>query len=782
MRTTNRSARGGLRPPTPLPFGTASVTAGLLAALALLLLPPLARADGAAPMELRRDVLALYKSADGQTEEENPIYVFLELPLTYLGYRVTYWDISKDLPPPGLVRNCRAILTWFYNDELRGASGYRQWLLRQIRRGKKVLIFGCLGAVSEPRRDPTRFDLRETQAIFRALGADYRHNDWRFAPTARLVRFDRELLTFERDPKRDGVKGFYPLVRYSPDIRPLAELRATVNPGRTYLGGFISPRGAFLSEALVYREVVKDSTNYKPQLYLDAVRFFRQTLGGKREPRPDLAVLFGRRIFFARIDGDGLTSQTEINPNYLCGALLRDEILVPTPLPFTASFIQGRVDPNYRGSHRYVELAREILILPNVEPASHGLGHPMDWEKGDLMVPDLPGYTRLDPELEIFGSLRFLNETILRGDKQSNLFLWTGYCNPPAPILRMVRERGVLAINGGTCRVFKDVPSMANFSPPFRHVEGEIQVLRRAANDYEFTNFWRGPFDGYRDVLWTFQYGWSKYPMIPIDLYIHYYSAEKRASLEALKDVVRWIRNQKICPITTGEYVRMALDYLDAAIARRADGGWLVRTGGHLRTVRFDFDDHIVDLARSRGVLGYCRRWGNLYVHLDEGKTHLIYLAPADSAFSFPPFVIESGNVIEHWSHDPSTGEIHFRARGFGSTDIWLAGLNPSRPYRIDSPGFRKSYFAETDSLGRLHVVVPIQGVARLRISPSSRTSLAMNYGRYGILLIVIVLLSLYSVALSRRRVRQLATEEETAEERRRRARDLWVRKRGGRS
>ncbi|MDZ7374622.1 MAG: hypothetical protein ONB23_11725 [candidate division KSB1 bacterium] len=733
------------------------------------------------PSEWSLDILALYKSSEGQTEEDNPVYEFLEFPLSFLGYRVHYYDLSQGIKNLGSTDRYAAIVTWFWDDDLAGASSYRRWLLQQLEAGKKLLIFGTFGAVSEPRASPSAEDLREVDAVFAALGVRYRHDDWAFGRAARLLRLAPGYFGFERDPAVDPPKGFYPLVQESPNVYPLVELEAPPGSRRRYLSGFISPRGAFLAQGFAYYVAPGRPSEFKPQFYVDPIRFLRAALGCQEAPHPDLAVLFGRRVFFARIDGDGFTSVSELRPNYLCGAAMRDEILVPTPLPFTASCIQGEVDPTYKGSELFVELAREVLTLPNVEPASHGLGHPLDWETGKLALADLPGYTQLDPEREIFGSLSFLNQTVLRGKRHTGLFLWTGLCNPPQSVLREVRERDLLAINGGNCLVLKDAPSLANFSPPYRHVGGEIQVLRRAANDYEFTNSWQGPLDGYRDVLTTFEYGWRHYPMVPIDLYVHWYSAEKQISLQALKDVIQWVRTQLICPVPTSDYVRAALDFLTVRVKQEDERTWSVTTGGNLRTVRFDRDDRIVDLRKSRGVVGYCRRRGYLYVHLDEGTEHRIRLAPADTQMVFPPFVVESANPIRRWESDPERRSVSFTAWGFGQTEIWLAGLNPGQPHRIDSPNQRKIYFAESDSLGRLCVRVPIQGDLALRIQPSHRALWAMSYGRYGVLIAVLLLLSLYSMALAKKRAKQLQQEEEATWSRLRTSGDPRLRRHTGR-
>ncbi len=760
-------------------------TAAALLLLQLLLAPTAIRGEVKATSgqgeALRLDILALYKSNEGQTQHNNPVHLFFELPLTFLGFRVHYHDLCQGVDGICPIGPYRAIVTWFGNDDLPGAQAYRHWLLRQVESGAKLLIFGSFGAVTEPGCVASASDLEETQAIFAALGARYDREAWQLSRSARLIRLAPDLFGFEKDVLVDGVQGFYPLTKEDPNLEPVVELEAPPGSGRRYVAGFLSPRGAFLAQPFTCQGPRSDNKDSKPQFHFDPVRFLARALGCEEEPHADLAVLFGRRMLFAQIDGDGFASPTDLHPGYVCGSRMRDEILTSTALPFTVSFIQGEVDPAYVGTDRLVELAREIARLPNVEVASHGLGHPMDWEKGDLMLTGLPGYSRLDPEKEIFGSLAFLNERILSRERPSKLFLWTGHCNPPEAVLREVRERGLLAINGGNCRVHSDRPSLADLLPPFRHVGREVQVLRRAASDDRFTDPWQGPLDGYRDVLRTFDYGWERYPILPIDLCFPWCSAQNRSSLQALKDVLEWARKQSACPIRVSEYVRIALDFLEVQIAREGKGTWFVRTGGHLRTIRFDGNDRIVDLTKSQGVLGYCRRRGYLYVHLDEGHIHRIRLAPADTQMVFPPFVLESANPIEDWKADASRGSVSFTAWGFGDTDVWLAGLAPRSRYRIHGVEERKVYFADSDSLGRLRVRVPIQGFLSLRLLPSAAVAHPPSYGRLGALMLVVFLLSLYSIALAKRRAKQLQAGEDETWKRRREIRDRWIGRAGSR-
>ena len=53
--------------------------------------------QSALSLNVGRDVLALYKSSEGQTEKENEIFFYLSQPLKEMGLSVRYWDIDRGI-------------------------------------------------------------------------------------------------------------------------------------------------------------------------------------------------------------------------------------------------------------------------------------------------------------------------------------------------------------------------------------------------------------------------------------------------------------------------------------------------------------------------------------------------------------------------------------------------------------------------------------------------------------------------------------------------------------
>ncbi len=55
---------------------------------------------------LGRKILALYKSTDGQTEQENEIQYNLHSHLINMGFTVEYWDIDAGITRAGKIAGC----------------------------------------------------------------------------------------------------------------------------------------------------------------------------------------------------------------------------------------------------------------------------------------------------------------------------------------------------------------------------------------------------------------------------------------------------------------------------------------------------------------------------------------------------------------------------------------------------------------------------------------------------------------------------------------------------
>src|SRR6185295_6201982 len=103
-----------------------------------------------------------------------------------------------------------------------------------------------------------------------------------------------------------------------------------------------------------------------------------------------------------------------------------------------------------------------------------------------------------------------------------------------------------------------------------------------------YTNEWHGPFYGFRRVIGSFKYTDSPRRLKPIDIYYHFYSGTKLASINALHDVYQYAASQETLQVFVSELCARIDDWFHVNLARRLDGNWELRGGGSLRTVRLD--------------------------------------------------------------------------------------------------------------------------------------------------------------------------------------------------
>jgi glycosyltransferase involved in cell wall biosynthesis len=250
-----------------------------------------------------------------------------------------------------------------------------------------------------------------------------------------------------------------------------------------------------------------------------------------------------QRDLLITIDGDGFIFRDRAGDRPV-GELILEEVLGRYPFKFTASFIAGEMS-TYQDSFD-LDLAARILALENVEAASHSWSHPHDWTS-----------PAVDPEAEVARSVHAIEERLLRGGKRVKTFLWTGRCNPTADALAAVDRHGLGNLNGGDPRRayeekggLRHYMSRADNDWTCMDLERLI-VGAKAGPVYQFLKSYPGSLDGFRRVIRFFE----AHPELPIHVYFHWYSAVRRDSLDALKEVLEWCGRQNCRPVFASEYI-----------------------------------------------------------------------------------------------------------------------------------------------------------------------------------------------------------------------------------
>jgi polysaccharide biosynthesis protein PelA len=705
----------------------------------LLLLPALL---WGAPKE--RMLVALYDSSEAEQADDNPIHQLAEMPLNWLGFYLRYHDIAQGVPPDDLVDQAHGIITWFGSDEMANPTQYLAWLEGKLQEGKKVIILGNLGAfVDSTTKSPVPND--QINAVFNALGLRWLGN-WSDQPTQLTISFlSDEMMNFEADVASNltDYEQFQSIGEQNQVYLTLN--RTDLTDGKSDLV-MTTPRGGFIFSHYAARF---DRRREQHRWYINPFLFFARALDIDGWPQLDTTTLFGRRIFFAHINGDGFLEGSEIADNATAGQVILQQIVKKHPLPVTASFVTCEVDPYFIGTAASQELAKQIYQESNVEPATHSFSNPYVWREKITANP-IKGYSKpihysfardeitrhgeanaaevtVDTDLflktETQGSTQFANSYLAPESKKIALFLWTGDYKPQE---QGITDLNIPNMNGGLSRMDETRPSYTNLAPLARQIGEAVQPYAPISSDSIFTNGWTDPLYGMIYVLDTFKQ--TEKPTLidniprrvkPINIYYHFYSGVHATSLGALQKVYESVLNQEMIPVTASYYAQMVLDFFTAKIepAGGEHSGWIITQYGLCRTLRFDHPELYPDLSHSIGVLGYLD-WGNYrYVHLAEGGQATLILSSAPPT---EPYLVFAEAVPMQLQL--SANSISFSTYGWRPERVQFANMPRNRGYTAiikQSSGPPSTVTAETDGQGILDLTLPLQGSASVMIQPS---------------------------------------------------------------
>ncbi|TPW19624.1 MAG: hypothetical protein FD126_2499, partial [Elusimicrobia bacterium] len=571
--------------------------------MSALLLALLVGTAAAAP--LPRTVLVLYRQGHIPGDVKDTFFLTahqqVELPLNWLGLDAEFVDVDRGLPRWEDRRDVRGVVAWLPSTHaFADPRPVCAWLERGLRSGVKAVFFGELGfhrkgAAGSPELDP------QCVAMLAALGVDYRGLQAVDPMDVRLSTYNALVMGFERKPDLSESHAL-PLVRLLPGATAFVRLEigalrdAVSEPAAVTRAG-----GVALNPFNLYANNTLDPARFA--WVINPFAFLAAALDLKGWPRPDTTTLNGRRVYTSHVDGDGFFNISELDRRKFSGEVYLERFIESRPdSPVSVSLIAGYYDLDLYKDADSLALSRRALDRPNIEPAVHGYSHPLVWRTGAPAIK-IPRYT-VNAAMETGGAARLLGERVLRSTAPPSLYFWTGDCLPRAEDLRAAREAGLLAVNGGGGRFDASHPSYAYLLPLSRRVGGERQYYSPSNNENEFTNMWSGPFYGYRDSVTTFERTGSPRRVKPVDVYVHFYSAERYASIAALARAYEWAHAQPLIPVFMGRYVESVRDFFAMKMDRVSSNRFRLSGGAMVRTVRFDDPVGEPDLAASKGVVG----------------------------------------------------------------------------------------------------------------------------------------------------------------------------------
>ena len=675
---------------------------------------------------VRREILALYDSRDDARADQSRIHRFAEMPLNYLGYVVTYWDLRAGLPPAERTANLHGAITWLRRSQ---RSAFYLWARDLVTRGVRVVVLGDGGLVFGETAP------NDANQLFEAIGFRMSGGFVDLTYDAKVLYRDT-LVGYEQ--KLDPVLPAFPIVgTLTSDLASHLVLEqhdaASTLTSSVVLTG---KRGGFAASGyILYEEPITSRVRW----LIDPFAFFASAFGDGTRPLPDVTTLSGRRIYFSHIDGDGWNNISRIEAYHdqqkISAEVILREAVAPYPdLPVSIGVIGADVDDRYGPTGAARRVTREFYKLPQVEVATHSYTHPYQWmffehydreveerligaddgndwtsalgeRVGRLVKRFFPKAGRkphvdaklddntkqvdddpprafsefpFDFKQETQGAIR-ASERLAPAGKRTALYLWSGGAEPFEAMIAETRRLGVRNMNGGDSRVDADYPSIAYLSPIGRPVGAERQIYAGNANDYIYISDGQGRDTGYLNLETTVTASEDPLRLKPFNVYYHMFAGERAAQLAAVRHHLDIARQAPLAPITAAHYAAIADGFYATEITQLDGMSWLIRNRGALGTMRFDeAADLTVDYTRSVGVLGQNRKGTSLYVALDEAQDDvLLVLVPTAGAQTSvaAPRLIEGRWVFRDLRRRDCGFSV--MAKGFGAGQMRWGGLKP---------------------------------------------------------------------------------------------------------
>jgi hypothetical protein len=668
--------------------------------------------------QVSRHILALYDSERGQSTRVNHIHANAEVILNHLGCFVDYWDLQDGLPDETRMKKYRGILTWFYSNSMRNPQQYLKWATRQVEAGKKFVIIGDAG-VTVNSKTGKHTDANAINQFYERLGFEVDDSMITDEPSRiELVYRDPQMVEFER--RLDYEVSYYRQIKPLAPEKTKVHLRLQRTDERNSQSAlvFTTPAGGFVGASYA---IYQNSYTSQRRWRLNPFLFFNEAFDLRGLPRPDVTTLNGMRIWCSHIDGDGLISRSETKPNTFCGEIIRDQIIMKYKWPISVSVVVGEV---IQGPE-FADISRSIFKLDWVEAASHSYAHPFYWSedypnkaKYETRHLQIPGYT-FDLQKEVIGSVDYINENLLPPGKKVRTFFWTGNCEPQAEALAFCEQIGIYNTNGGDTIFDSNAPTYTGVAPLGVPVGDQWQIYSPNTNENIYTNDWAGPFYGFKFVLDTFKNTESPVRIKPMNVYYHFYSGEKWAALNALKEVIETTVTQNVAPMFITQYLDMVHGFRSVQFEAIGTNRWRAKKYGKCTTVRFDDSDLFPDFTQSSGVLGFNHYQGSLYVHLEERDEAIIALSNSRPEVVY----LEQGS---HRTLDWTASEelVTFLTDGFGKATFILSNLKGDSKYSVlidpmpsNSSKQKLRTIGRTDSDGRLKIMHNLSGPVEIEIN-----------------------------------------------------------------
>lgn len=642
---------------------------------------------------VKREILALWDSTetDDGSYTQGPIHLYLEPILNHYGLKLEYVDVGKTFPSKlsssAYLAKFRGVISWFTDDNLKEAKAYQTWLIKASKQKLPFLFLGDFGFLLEtPSKEfPKNFINKALNRFDIEYGGSFYNNPLLFNLEFPIGKKDLE---FERALENE-VKEIRIVRGLGKSSKPW--LKVSIPSENETSWPVIENTKAFYVQSGY--EIFVNPTTYQVKWRVNPFKIVEKVFDARTFPAPDVTTLCGRRMLYIHIDGDGFINQSQVDQKSLSGDIILEKIIKKYKLPTTASVVVSEIDPKYLGNPGTVESVKELFSLPYVEPANHTFSHPLSWDmeptlnekriylseakarahRGPIVAYKIKDYV-LDYNREIKGAMEYIYTALTDRTGEEKVVLWSGSCMPPREALQITEASGYLNMNGGDGRLDNTYDSYAGLSALIRQVGPYTQVYTSFANENIYTNLWEGPYSGFKDLIESFRRTELPVRIRPMNIYYHFYSGERKSSLQALEDIYDYASSQEISPVLASDYIKIVHGWRDSKITRVSTDHYRFSNYGHLKTFRIDRENTFPNYKKSRNIIGHNFHAGSLYVHLGGAEVTELVLTSKESTADH---IISCNGFVDKVTSSKITGisRVPFEAKiKSGGQDVRLTG------------------------------------------------------------------------------------------------------------
>lgn len=550
-----------------------------------------------------------------QTIEFNSIRERLELIFNYWNVQIEYKAISKPYPTMEELEPYDGIITFYQDNQTDDPAGYIDWLIQVSEHGKKLMIFEQPGLIDSSTQEMIPMDTRNK--LWKLFGLrEEEFSTYTEVPVA-IASDPLKISNFERNLDKDLFQPFLlkPINTQAEQHSLSIKLNTPETP-ETVIAAY-SDNGTYIQTGFMsYYSQLDDTFEC---YYLDLFRFLGLALDRMKTPIPDCTTLLGKRIAFQHIDGDGFNSISKVDNHQNCSEIFYHEYFKKNPeVLIGVSVIVNDINPDYMGSEKATQMAKKIFKLPNVELATHTTFHPINWRTGTYYRG---AEYKFSAENEIDNSIHYINKNLAPEGKKVRAVYWSGYCNPSEVELQRVKNLGVYNINGGNNIPDMLFPSYTQFSCMGKKRGNNYQQFAVINNENDYTNLWKGPYWGFRNVIKAYEFTDKRYRIKPIDFYYHFYSSEFVPSFNAIRSNMRWILKQNVIQVFPSKYLGTAENFFQVDTKEIKPDTFQISKLKILQNLRVESE--VIPNLSNPDILGFCYDRGRTYIHLkpDCGET-----------------------------------------------------------------------------------------------------------------------------------------------------------------